>query len=233
MMDIQAVLFDLDGTLLHTVPDLAAAVNAMLADLGRPLLDEATVATYVGKGADSLVHRALTGQMEGKADEEFFTKATAIWHNHYDAINGEHAQVYSGVVAGLQRLSEASIAMGVVTNKPYRFSMPLLERTGLANYFGVVVGGDTCAVKKPNPEPVLHACNVLGVAPASTLLIGDSLNDAQAASAAGVACWLLPYGYNEGRAIENTPCDRIVDTIAQAAELLLGNPQHPHKVTAC
>lgn len=228
-----AVLFDLDGTLLHTVPDLAAAVNAMLVDLGRESIDLDQVATYVGKGAENLVHRALTGQMDAKADPTLFEQALAIWHAHYQHLNGQFAQLYPGVSEGLTMLKEAGLSMGVVTNKPFRFAQPLLERTGLADFFQVTVGGDTCAVKKPQAEPLLHACKVLGVQPSQALLIGDSLNDSQAAQAAGMPCWLLPYGYNEGRAIENTPCDRIVPTIAEAAQYLVDNPSRQSKVSAC
>lgn len=220
-MGFQAVLFDLDGTLLHTVPDLAAAVNAMLGDLGRSQLPDDVVATYVGKGADNLIHRSLTGQMDGQAPQALFDQARQLWHAHYERINGSNAQLYTGVLAGLQRLAGRGVKMGVVTNKPEGYSIPLLQRTGLAPFFGVVVGGDTCARKKPDPMPVLHACSVLGVSPAQTLLIGDSLNDAQAAAAAQVACWLLPYGYNEGRPIRSTPCDGFVNTIEQASELIL------------
>lgn len=220
---IKAVLFDLDGTLLHTAPDLAAAVNAMLADLGKPSLSESTVAHYVGKGADNLVHRSLTGSMNDKAPHAEFQAAMASWQQHYTAINGRHAVFYPGVKSGLNLLKQAGFKLAVVTNKPERFTFPLLERTGIAEYFQVVVGGDTCALKKPDPMPVKHACSLLGVSPTAALMIGDSANDAQAARAAGVDCWLLPYGYNEGRPVQETPCDGIIDTIEQAAQRLIGS----------
>ncbi|MCQ8897602.1 phosphoglycolate phosphatase [Limnobacter humi] len=217
-MSIRAILFDLDGTLLHTVPDLAAAVNAMLRDLALPELDEATVATYVGKGAENLIHRSLTGSLDGRADAALFEKANAIWHAHYEQINGQHAEFYPGVLEGLEAFAQAGLKLAVVTNKPERFTGPLLARSGIACYFSVVIGGDTFERKKPDPLPVLKACERLGVSPSEALFIGDSLNDAQAARAAGVPCWLLPYGYNEGRPIESTPCDGHINTLLQAAE---------------
>ncbi|MCE2679837.1 MAG: phosphoglycolate phosphatase [Burkholderiales bacterium] len=215
-----AVLFDLDGTLMHTVPDLAAAVNAMLSDLGRAHLPQATVADYVGKGAENLVHRSLTGSLSEKAPGELFERAYEGFKHHYDRINGLEAQFYEGVLEGLDALQAMGLRLAVVTNKPARYTLPLLERSGLMPRFSAVVSGDTCERKKPDAMPIAHACAQLGVEASAAVMIGDSLNDAQAAKAAGSVCWLLPYGYNEGRAILETPCDGYVQTIAQAAELL-------------
>lgn len=219
--NLKAVFFDLDGTLLHTVPDLSAAVNAMLNDLGRESLPEAVVASYVGKGAENLINRSLTGQADGRAEPELFAKAKTSWDTHYHRINGQFAKLYPGVMDGLDILASYGIQLGVVTNKPEAFTLPLLERAGLKAMFKVIVGGDTCERKKPDAMPLLHACKVLGLAPAQTLMIGDSLNDSQAAAAAGIPCWLLPYGYNEGRDILKTPCDGYIDSIEAAALKLI------------
>jgi phosphoglycolate phosphatase len=226
-MTKQAVLFDLDGTLLHTVPDLASAVNAMLTDLGKPELPEATVAMFVGKGAESLIHRCLTGSMTENAPPEIFAQALAHWQSYYSTINGNYSSLYPGVKNGLELLWQAGYQLAVVSNKPERFTQPLLERTGIAHYFTVVVGGDTCQAKKPDPMPVLYACGLLRVEPKQALMIGDSKNDALAAHAAGVECWLLPYGYNEGCSVLDTPCDAIVSTIEEAAKRLLGRGKTP------
>ncbi|HEX4878461.1 MAG TPA: phosphoglycolate phosphatase [Limnobacter sp.] len=226
-MQTRAVLFDLDGTLLHTVPDLAAAVNAMLADLGKPSIPEEQVGVYIGKGAENLVHRSLTGSMTARASQAEYDQAMRIWQGHYTRLNGQGATLYPGVLDGLNALRAAGLKLAVVTNKPERFTHPLLERAGLDHYFQVVVGGDTCIEKKPSPMPILHACRVLGVEPKQALMIGDSHNDAQAAKAAGTPCWLLPYGYNEGLPVQNTPCDAYIETIAQAAERLLAHKVHP------
>ena len=224
MSPVQAVLFDLDGTLLHTVPDLAVAVNNMLESLGRDVLSQAQVGQFVGKGAENLVHRSLTGDMNGRAAPDLFEQAMTIWNVEYAKVNGAHATLYPDVLTGLNALKQAGLRLGVVTNKPERFTLPLLARAGLADYFEVVVGGDTCARKKPDPMPILYACTRLGIASENTLMVGDSLNDALAAQAAGVPCWLLPYGYNEGRAIENTPCDAHIENIGQIANRLLNTP---------
>ena len=220
-MAIEAVLFDLDGTLLHTVPDLAVAVNAMLLDLGREQLSEAQVAQYVGKGADNLVHRSLTGSMDGLAEPELFEQAMCIWGAHYNRVNGQYSRVYPGVLEGLKLLKNAGFKLAVVTNKPEGHSLTLLKHMNMLDYFEQVVGGDTCARKKPDPMPVQHALKTLGAQADQAILIGDSSNDAQAAKAAHVLCWLLPYGYNEGRAVQDTPCDGLINTIEAAAHKLL------------
>ena len=217
---IKAVLFDLDGTLLHTVPDLAAAVNAMLADLKLPALEEAIVAQYVGKGAENLVHRSLTGDMNGKAPVDLFEQGMNLFQSHYDIINGRHAQFYEGVLEGLEAFAANGLKLAVVTNKPIRFTQPLLERTGIAHRFEVIVGGDTCIRKKPDRMPLDHACEAMGLVSGQALMIGDSHNDSQAARAAETVCWLLPYGYNEGKPVTDTPCDGIVQTLLEAAQRL-------------
>ena len=217
---IKTVLFDLDGTLMHTVPDLAAAVNAMLVDLSIPALDESVVAQYVGKGAENLVHRSLTGDMLGKAPPALFEQGMQLFQTHYDIINGQFAQFYEGVLEGLDAFDQLGMKLAVVTNKPARFTQPLLERRGIANRFQAIVSGDTCVRKKPDRMQLDHACELMGLHTGQALMIGDSHNDAQAASAAGSPCWLLPYGYNDGKPVTDTPCDGIVQTLLDAAQRL-------------
>ncbi|MBB5215429.1 phosphoglycolate phosphatase [Parapusillimonas granuli] len=218
-MRFSAVLLDLDGTLLDTIPDLARASNAMRAELGMPELPVATVATYVGKGTENLVKRLLADNPEGRQPSpEETARALEIFHRHYHEVNGDEASVYPGVVEGLEAFSKAGAALAVVTNKPTQFTLPLLERMGLAGYFSQVVCGDTCARKKPDPMPFLHACELLGADPAASLAIGDSINDALAARAANMTVLALPYGYNEGMDVRNLPVDDIVMSIAEAAQ---------------
>src|SRR5699024_8837461 len=107
-----------------------------------------------------------------------------------------YANVYPDVTTGLQAFQHAGARLAIVTNKPFDFATDLLEHLALADYFDLVVGGDTCDHKKPNPEPLLHACRQLGACPADSLMVGDSINDAQAAQAAGMPVLLLPYGYS-------------------------------------
>ncbi|NYT82667.1 phosphoglycolate phosphatase [Alcaligenaceae bacterium] len=218
-MRFSAVLLDLDGTLLDTIPDLTRASNAMRIELGMDELPISTVATYVGKGTENLVKKLLADNPEGKqpsADET--TRALRIFHHHYHRVNGDEATVYPGVIEGLDAFSDAGSALAVVTNKPTEFTLPLLERMGLASYFSQVVCGDTCARKKPDPMPFLHACELLGAEPAESLAIGDSINDALAARAANMTVLALPYGYNEGMDVRNLPVDDIVMSIAEAAQ---------------
>jgi phosphoglycolate phosphatase len=219
-MLIKAVLLDLDGTLLHTVPDLAVAINAMRKDFGLAELPLDTVARYVGKGAENLVHRSLTDADDGVAAPDDFALGMRLFHHHYGLVNGLYAELYPGVLQGLEQFAELGLHLAVVTNKPIGFTLPLLERTELSPWFSVVVGGDTCERKKPDPMMIHYACEQLCIEPHEALMIGDSVNDAQAARAANSPCWLLPYGYNEGRPVTQTPCDGIVNTLAHAAELL-------------
>lgn len=213
----QAVLIDLDGTLLDTASDLAAAVNLMLAELGRPALSDQQVAAYVGKGSEVLVHRVLTGSASGRAEDAAHHRALTAFLRHYEHTNGVHARVYPGVHEGLGAMRAAGLRMACVTNKPQAFADPLLERQGLAQYFEFTQGGDALPYKKPDPRPLLHAAARLGVAPGRTVAIGDSLNDAAAARAAAMTVYLVPYGYNEGVEVRTLDVDAIVETLSDAA----------------
>ncbi len=221
-MITRAVLFDLDGTLLDSAPDLAAAANAMLAELGLPARDPAVIATYIGKGIPKLVERTLTGSLDAVADPVLFARALPIYERYYAEESGRRSVPFPGVIEGLRALRDAGLPLACITNKAERFTLDLLRRTGLDGFFPVVVCGDTVARKKPDPEPVLTACARLNVRPADALMIGDSANDCQAARAAGCPVWCVPYGYNEGRPVETLDCDAIVPDLAAAARRLLG-----------
>jgi phosphoglycolate phosphatase len=215
---IDSVLLDLDGTLVDSIPDLAQAANAMRADLGLAALPQAAIATFVGKGVDKLVERAMAGAMEAPApDAAHFELARASFYRHYHAVNGERTTIYPGVLEGLQAMRDMGLALAVVTNKSTEFTLPLLARTGLAPYFAAVVCGDTCPRKKPDPMPFLHACTLLGTTAARAVVIGDSLNDTQAGRAAGARVLVVPYGYNEGQDVRTLEVDGIVDTLLDAA----------------
>lgn len=215
MMKFSAVLLDLDGTLLDSLPDLAQAVNGMRADLGLPALDTGRIGTYIGKGAAVLVQRSLS-DAPGQSHQE----AMARFRHHYQDCNGRYAKPYPGAMEGLSRLRDMGLKLAVVTNKPAQFTQPLLERTGIAPFVDASVSGDTCAHAKPHPEPLLHACRLLGATPAQAVMIGDSVNDAQAARAAGMRMLAVPYGYNEGHDVRSLEVDAIVASILDAAEWL-------------
>ena len=221
-MIARAILFDLDGTLLDSAPDLAAAANAMLAELGLPARDPAVVATYIGKGIPKLVERTLTGSLDAAADPVRFARALPIYERYYAEESGRRSVPFPGVIEGLRALRDAGLPLACITNKAERFTLDLLRRTGLDGFFQIVVCGDTVARKKPDPEPVVTACARLGVRPTDALMIGDSANDVQAARAAGCPVWCVPYGYNEGRPVETLDCDAIVPDLAEVARRLLG-----------
>ncbi|MEK9720223.1 MAG: HAD family hydrolase, partial [Quisquiliibacterium sp.] len=151
----RAVIIDLDGTLLDTAPDLAAAVNATLIGIGRSALPVTEVAGYIGKGVQVLMHRALTGSFDGRAPETLFEPAMRAFTEHYRRENGRHAEPYPGVIQGLQAMRGAGLRLAVVTNKPIAFTTPLLVASGLADYFDLTVAGDSLARKKPDPMPKL------------------------------------------------------------------------------
>jgi len=217
---VRAVMIDLDGTLLDTVGDLAVAADAMRAELGMPALPPGAVRDYVGKGIPVLVKRALTGRMDGEPEAALFERGLAIFNRCYAAVNGRSTTIYPGVREGLDAFRAMGLALACVTNKSGEFTTPLLAATGLADYFRVVVAGDSLARRKPDPLPLTHTCGVLGIGPAEMLMIGDSANDAVAARAAGCPVFCVPYGYNEGVDVRALDVDAIVATLFEASKLV-------------
>jgi len=213
-------MIDLDGTLLDTIPDLAAAVNLMLEALGRAALPLETVRSYVGKGIARLVERALTRDINGCADAGEMERALPVFERIYTDINGRHTTIYPGVREGLELLKSAGFPLACVTNKAGAFTVPLLERMGLAPYFALTLSGDTLPRKKPDPDQLLHACAKFGTAPAEMLMVGDSVNDVQAARAAGCPVFCVPYGYNEGSSVQNLEVDAIVGALSDCIPLI-------------
>jgi phosphoglycolate phosphatase len=217
-LPLAAVLVDLDGTLVNSIPDLAHAANAMRVELRLSPLSQDVIASFVGKGVDRLVGRALAGSLDGPAPSDAeFEAGYALFHRYYHAVNGDKTTVYEGVIDGLKAMREMGMKMAVVTNKSTQFTLPLLARTGLAGFFDEVVCGDTCAAKKPDPMPMRHACDLLGVTPAQAVVIGDSINDAQSGRSAGTHVLLVPYGYNEGHDVRTLEVDGIVASLVDAA----------------
>lgn len=220
----RAVLFDLDGTLLDTVPDLACSVNRMLAEMKLPSLTEDVVATFVGRGIGKLVERSL---LRAAGDEAVarMQPAMEIFERCYGEESGRRSRPYPGVEEGLRSLAAARMPMGVVTNKAGRFTNDLIRIMGWQGRFQVVVSGDTLAVRKPDPLTVLHACEALSVPPEQTLFIGDSRHDVEAGQGAGCAVWCVPYGYNEGQPVDSLKCDHVIADLEVAARLLLSSAE--------
>ena len=212
MKPIRSVTLDLDGTLVDTVPDLAAAANGMLRELGRPEYDMDTIAGFIGRGIPKLVERCLPD-----LDAEAVAQAQVVFRRHYAVENGLRSRLYPGVLEGLQALRAAGLPMAVITNKAAAFTEPLLVATQLASWFEFAVSGDSLPEKKPHPMQLLHACQRMGTLPAENLHIGDSRHDAAAARAAGCPVFLVPYGYNEGEDVQGIDCDAIVASLAEAA----------------
>jgi phosphoglycolate phosphatase len=218
-MYFQSVTFDLDGTLLDTIADLAEACRLMLDEIGAPPRSPAEVHGFVGKGMAVLVERCLTHEQAPSAEQ--LHAAIEAFKRHYAAVNGQFTQIYPGVIAGLDAWKAHGLKMGVVTNKPGMFTEALLDRMGMSGYFDVIVSGDTTAHKKPHPEPILYACRLFGVRPDRNLHVGDSENDILAARAAGSPTFCVPYGYNEGKPVDSADCDALVSNLLVAYQQAL------------
>ncbi|AUM00729.1 phosphoglycolate phosphatase [Rhodocyclaceae bacterium] len=214
----EAVLFDLDGTLLDTIADLAEGANRMLAELGRPLRTLEEVHSFVGKGIPNLVRRCLTENAQ--ATEAEIEAALPVFRRHYAEVNGRATRIYPGVIETLTALRAQGRPLAVVTNKAAAFTLPLLERMEIAGYFDTVVCGDTLPVKKPDPAMLFHACRLLGADAGRALLIGDSANDALAARAAGMPVLLVSYGYSEGMPVDSIDCDGLLSDAREVLDRL-------------
>lgn len=219
--DIRAVLIDLDGTLVDTAGDFAVALNAMLADLGGAPVAQDRLMTFVGKGTANLVRKTLAERIaEGEIDA-VFERAQAKYEAVYTEINGANTTLYPQVREGLAALRAAGLPVACITNKQHRFAVDLLAHYGLLDQFDLVYGGDTWPKRKPDPMPLIKACEAFGVSPAQAVLVGDSGNDAQAARAAGCRTLTVPYGYNHGESVQTIDTDGIVGSILGAAEAIL------------
>lgn len=217
---VEAVMIDLDGTLLDTIPDLAVATNLMLEALGEAVLPLDTVRNFVGKGIPRLVERALARDIDGKASAEAMARALPVFERFYTQVNGSHTTMYPGVREGLEQMRAAGFRLACVTNKAGAFTLPLLERMDLAQFFEQTVSGDTLSRKKPDPMQLLHVCSEFGIKPARMLMIGDSANDVQAARAAGCPVFCVPYGYNEGHDVHSLEVDAIVGALTDCIPLI-------------
>lgn len=219
-LPVHAVAIDLDGTMLDTIEDLASAVNHMLVDLRLPALELELVRTFVGKGIANLVTRSLRASIGREPSEAEIEQGMPIYERHYEQVNGATTTIYPGVREGLDALSQSGYKLACITNKSGRFTGPLLERIGFARYFSLVISGDTLPKKKPDPLPLTHTAEKFGVKPAEMLMIGDSLNDTQAARSAGCPVFCVTYGYNEGHDVRTLDVDAIVPSLIDAAALI-------------
>ena len=209
---VQAAIVDLDGTMVDTLGDFEVALNAMLGELSLRAVDRDFIEHTVGKGSEHLI-RSTLAHVGGEAG--LYDGAWARYQHHYLRINGDHSAVYPGVMEGLQALRRRGLRLACLTNKPTAFARPLLQKKGLDGYFEQVFGGDAFERKKPDPLPLVKTCEALGVAPAQTLMVGDSSNDARAARAAGCPVVLVSYGYNHGEPVAGADADGVIDRLDQ------------------
>lgn len=218
---VNAVLFDLDGTLMHTAPDITAAVNQMLTARRLPGLPEPLVTSLIGRGSPVLIERVFHALGVHVSPGERLD-ALQVFQECYEHIVGTRARPFPGVADALERLRDMDLKLAVVTNKYHRFAIRLLRQFHLASLFDLVVGGDTLEVRKPNPLPLLHACDSLGVPVSQSLYIGDSPIDVEAAKAAGMPVFCVPYGYREGQPAETLCCDGFIETLGDIPYLITG-----------
>jgi phosphoglycolate phosphatase len=221
-LNLQAVMIDLDGTMVDTIGDFEVALNRALTDLQVPTANRLLIERSIGKGSEHLIRTVLKHQfalpeMSGNSREveQLFMPVWERYEHHYLSINGEFSNVFPGVMEGLEQIKALGLPMACLTNKPVSFTLPLIQDKGLAPYFTKVFGGDSFERKKPDPLPLLKTCEALQSLPAQTLMVGDSSNDAQAADAAGCPVVLMTYGYNHGEPIQNTPALAWLDSFAQ------------------
>lgn len=221
---VKAVMIDLDGTLIHTAPEIARAANAMLAGLNLPILDAKLIESYIGEGAMVLIKRCLTGSVDVETAAELLAadllaQAQTQFFDFYAQIVAE-SKPYPQVEAALQAIKQTGVKMACITNKPAAFTMPLLEKSGLLPYFDLVVSGDTLPKKKPEPEQIFYVCKKFKVLVSESVLIGDSKTDIAAARNAGCFIFAVPYGYNQGYSMNIGTVDALIHHLHDAVDLM-------------
>ncbi|MEO5340852.1 MAG: phosphoglycolate phosphatase [Magnetococcus sp. MYC-9] len=213
---VRAVLFDLDGTLVDSAPDLCQAMNHVLALRGYPLLALEQVRHLVGHGARTLLARGFWGEEATPPPADpWFEEGVVAFLDYYRVHLADHTLPYPGAVQALQQLQQQGLPLGVVTNKPEELALRLLEQLDLRTCFVQVVGGDTLPQRKPAPEPLWHLLEPLQIPPHQALMVGDSATDLEAARAAGCPVVLMRHGYNRGVAVEQLHPDGVLDHFEQ------------------
>lgn len=212
-------MIDLDGTLVHTAPEIARAANHMLAGLGKPQLDAEQVQSFIGEGAQILIKHCLNRACNAEPTSELLSNAQPLFFEAYAKIVAE-SQPYPKVHEALIALKAAGLKLACITNKPAAFTLPLLAKSQLLPYFDLVVSGDTLKKKKPDPDQILYICEQFDIPVNESLLIGDSKTDIEAARTAGCYVFTVPYGYNQGYSMEIDAVDALIDHIGDAVELI-------------
>lgn len=212
------ILFDLDGTLIETAPEIADAVNDTLAEVGRAAVTQQQVNDWIGHGTRELLIQALAFTDQTTADairsRADFAGIESVFSAHYQRRCGTRSQLYPRVRDTLQTLHSAGVKQVVMTNKESRYTQRVLQAHHLLPLFEHVISGDTLPVKKPNPAGIHGCLQRFGVPPSRALFVGDSSIDVATARNAGIAVWALPYGYNMGEPIEACQPDRVIPDLS-------------------
>ena len=220
----KAILFDLDGTLIDSVPDLATSVNFMLNKIERKMYSEDTIRFWVGNGAVALVKRALLGQSDITQfdDLKLFDTAIKIFLEHYSHNLANDTKLYPNVKKSLEQLKSRGYRLSIITNKPYEFIEPILKTLDIYELFEEYIGGDSLDTKKPDPQPLLYMCRKMKLDIEQSIMIGDSKNDIVSASSAGMQSIALSYGYNYGEDISVYNPTIVLDSFEDILKVLHG-----------
>ncbi len=222
---ITFITFDLDGTLVDTASEIAEAANRTLRSIGLPQRAVGEVTTLIGHGTRELMKGLLFQAAQAGHDAHVsqlnLEHVMQLFEGHYHDTTGTDSRLYPGCLQGLQRLRDAGVQMACVTNKEIRFAERVLDITGLAPFFRMVIGGDSLPEKKPSPLVIHHCLNAQSVDKYQSAHVGDSSIDVETARNAGVKAWAVPYGYNGGRAIETAAPDQVFANINDMADFVL------------
>ncbi len=219
--DKKMICFDLDGTLIDSVPDLALAVNEMLAELGRETFSEDTIRFWVGNGAQMLVKRALLGKREADeaVEEALFAEALEVFLSFYEKRLCTATRPYPYVLETLRELKKKGYRLTIVTNKPVEFVGPILKGLEFEELIEYYLGGNSLERKKPDPLPLQYLCRETGIGIDECVMVGDSKNDIQAANACNMQSIGVTYGYNYGEDISVYGPSVIVDDFSDISDL--------------
>ncbi|HLW74737.1 MAG TPA: phosphoglycolate phosphatase [Gammaproteobacteria bacterium] len=213
-MSIKLIAFDLDGTLVDSAPDIVRAVDVTLKELGLPAPGGDRVMEWVGDGVTRLLKRALTGEKDGEPDPRKLEQVLTVFRRAYGAALHVHSELYPGTLETLELL-HGHLRLVCITNKSAQFTEPLLASLGIRGYFDMVVSGDTLAVLKPDPRPLLHAAEAFAVPPKHCCMVGDSRNDILAAKAAGFHAVAVSHGYHQGADLKGLGAEALLDSLVE------------------
>lgn len=214
------VLFDLDGTLIDTAPDLAHSMDLVMRELHLPAQGLKKVRRFIGHGVRRLVEDIVSTELQGRPAQATLEKALSAFNEHYRGQLVQKSSLYPGVPECLQTLRSRGVKLACVTNKPKVFTEPLLEHFRIDRYFDLVLSGDSLRKKKPDPFPLVHACQQLAVEVADSIMVGDSSNDILAARNAGMRCLYVSYGYSDAQTVKTLEPDVVIDSFAEMMEHL-------------